>query len=277
MPITKAVIPVAGLGTRFLPITKSIPKEMLPILDKPIAQYVVEEAVTSGIKDIIFVTLPQKKAIENYFKPNPVLEKHLKQSGKIKELNEVQSLGTLANFTFINQTGPYGNGTPVLCAKEIIGEEPFAVMFGDDVFWSEKEPCLLQLIKVFEKYKSSILCSLKITDEETKKYAVIEGEKVEKNVFTINKIIEKPGADLTKSRLGSVARYILTPDIFNILGNTALGKGNELWLVDAISALSKKRKIYTCVADAKYYDLGSPEKWLKANLEFAKRQKKEEV
>lgn len=271
MSITKAVIPVAGLGTRFLPITKSIPKEMLPILDKPIVQYIVEEAVDSGIKDIIFVALPQKKAIENYFKPNPDLEKHLKQAGKTKQLKEIQQLNTLADFTFINQSGPYGNGTPVLCAKEVIGNEPFAVMFGDDVFWSEKEPCLLQLIKIFEKYQSPILCSLRITDEETKKYAVIEGKEIEKNIFEINKIIEKPGPNLTKSRLGSVARYILTPDIFNILQNTPLGKGNELWLVDAISTLSKKRKIYTCVADAKYYDLGSPEKWLKANIEFAER------
>ncbi|MEW6408017.1 MAG: UTP--glucose-1-phosphate uridylyltransferase [Patescibacteria group bacterium] len=279
MKITKAVIPVAGLGTRFLPITKSIPKEMLPILDKPTVQYIVEEAVNSGIKDIIFVTLPQKKAIENYFKPNPDLEKHLEQTGKIEQLKEIQNLNTLANFIFINQSGPYGNGTPVLNAKKIIGNEPFAVMWGDDVFISKNSPCLLQLIKVFEKFETSVLCSVDISDEETKKYGVIEGEKIEENIFKIKQIVEKPGPDQTKSRLGSVGRYILSPEIFEILEKTPLGKNNELWLVDAIASLGKKQPLYTCKVDAKYYDLGSPGKWLKANLDFAKKREdlKEEI
>lgn len=270
----KAIIPVAGFGTRFLPITKSVPKEMLPILDKPVIQYVVEEAVEAGIEDIIFVTSPQKHAIEEYFNPNPELEAHLKAAGKEEKLKQIREVSSAAKFVFINQKGPYGNGTPVLNAKDLVGNEPFAVMWGDDVFSNDSGPRALgQMVKVFDKYQDPVLCAIKITDEETKKYGVIEGKEIEKGVVKIDKIVEKPGPEKSKSRLGSVARYILTPDIFAILEKTPLGKSNELWLVDAIFSLSKKRPLYSCQIEGKYHDIGSKKSWLATNSEFAKKDK----
>ncbi len=267
--IRKAVIPVAGYGTRFLPATKASPKEMLLIIDKPVIQYIVEEAVASGIEDIILVTGPAKRAIEDHFDYNYELQSWLKKQGKDKLRQEIKDIATMANFIYIRQKGPYGNGTPVLNAKKIIGNEPFAVIFGDDLFVNQKNPRLKQLIKVFDKYQDPILTAIKIDEEGTKKHGVIKGLQVEKNVYQVETIIEKPGPAKAPSRIGTLGAYILTPDIFEALTETKIGQGNELWLVDAIFNLSKQRAIYAALVEGAYYDTGSKFGWLKANLDFA--------
>jgi UTP--glucose-1-phosphate uridylyltransferase len=269
--IKKAVLPVAGFGTRFLPWTKAMPKEMLPIIDKPVIQYIVEEAVASGIEDIILVTGASKRSIEDHFDYNYELQNWLKKQGKETLRWEVKKIADLANFIYIRQKGPYGNGTPVLNAKKIIGDEPFAVIWGDDLFINEKKPRLAQLIEVFNKYQNPVLTAIKIDDEGTKKYGVIDGEKVEKNVYQIKSIIEKPGPQKAPSRIGTLGAYILTPDIFEALEKTKIGKGGELWLVDAIFNLSKKRNLYACLVKGTYYDTGSKTSWLQANIDFGLR------
>src|SRR4030042_1371633 len=191
--IKKAVIPVAGFGTRFLPATKAMPKEMLPIIDKPVIQYIVEEAVASGIEDIILVTGASKRAIEDHFDYNYELQNWLKKQGKEEMRTEIKKIADLANFIYIRQKGPYGNGTPVLNAKRIIGDEPFAVIWGDDLFINKRKPRLKQLIEVYNKYQNPVLTAIKINDEGTKKYGVIDGVKVEDKVYQIKKIVEKPG------------------------------------------------------------------------------------
>lgn len=268
--IKKAVIPVAGFGTRFLPVTKAMPKEMLPIIDKPVIQYIVEEAVASGIEDIILVTGASKRAIEDHFDYNYELQSWLKKQGKEDQREEIKKIADLANFIYIRQKGPYGNGTPILNAKKIIGDEPFAVIWGDDLFINKKgEPRLKQLIKVFNKYQDPVLTAIKIDDEGTKKYGVIDGIKVEDKVYQIKKIIEKPGPAKAPSRIGTIGAYILTPDIFESLEKTKIGKGNELWLVDAIFNLSKNRPLYAALVDGTFYDTGSKLGWLQANVDFA--------
>ncbi len=269
--IRKLVIPVAGLGTRFLPATKAQPKEMLPVVDKPIIQYVVEQAVASGITDIIMVTGPSKRAVEDHFSPNYELINWLKKQGKKDVAEEVKKIADMANFIFIRQKGPYGNGTPVLCAKEIIGDEPFAVMWGDEFFYTEKKPQLKQLIEVFEKYQDPVLTAYKVSAEDTKKYGIIDGLQIEKNVVQVKNLVEKPGPDKAPSHLASLGGFILTPDIFEALEKTKLGRGGELWLVDAIFKLLKKRPVYACAVDGTYYDTGSKLGYLKANVEFALR------
>lgn len=265
--ITKAVIPVAGYGTRFLPATKALPKEMLPIIDKPVVQFIVEEAVASGITDIILVTGASKRAVEDHFDYNLELERWLKQTKKEEELDKIRKIAELANFTYIRQKGPYGNGTPVLNAKHLIGHEPFCVMWGDDLFLG-KEPALAQMIKVFEKYTDPVLIACEVDDEGTEKYGILDAIKIEKDIFQVKSIVEKPGPQKAPSRLAALGRYILTPDIFKALENIPLGKGGELWLVDAIFELSKKRPLYAKKIEGKYYDLGSKIGWLKANLEM---------
>jgi UTP--glucose-1-phosphate uridylyltransferase len=268
--IKKAVIPVAGFGTRFLPVTKAMPKEMLPIIDKPVIQYIVEEAVQSGIEDIVLVTGASKRAIEDHFDYNYELQNWLKKQGKEKLREEIKKIADLANFIYIRQKGPYGNGTPVLNAKKVIGNEPFAVIWGDDLFINKNgKPRLKQLIDVYNKYQDPVLTAIKIDDEGTKKHGVIDGIKVEEKVYQIKKIIEKPGPQKAPSKIGTLGAYILTPDIFAALEQTKIGQGQELWLVDAIFNLSKKRPIYAALVEGKYYDTGSKLGWLEANVDFA--------
>ncbi len=270
--IRKVVIPVAGLGTRFLPATKAQPKEMMPIVDKPIIQYIVEEAVRAGITDIILVTGATKRAIEDHFDRNETLENLLKKSGKINYYKQIKEVAEMANFIYIRQKGPYGNGTPVLNAKKIIGDEPFAVVWGDDIWVCPHKPQLKQLIEVYEKYGDPVLTAMTTDNEGTKKYGIIDGIQVEKGVFQVKSITEKPGPKI-KSRIASLGGFIFTPDIFAALEKTKLGKGNELWLVDAVGHLMKKRPIYAKVIEGKYYDPGSKLGWLKANVEFGLQDK----
>jgi len=266
--IKKAIIPVAGFGTRFLPATKAIPKEMLPILNKPVLQYVVEEVVNSGITDIIFVTSYNKRSCEDHFDNTPELEQTLLEAGKKDKYQEIKRISQMANFTYVRQKGPYGNGTPVLNCRTLIGNEPFAVLWGDEVFDCPKKPRLLQQIEVFEKYGDPVLTGYKIKKADTVKYGVIDGTEVEPGVFQVKKIVEKPGPAKAPSLVASLGAYVLTPDIFPILAKTALGKDNELWLVDAIHALSKKRPIYAKLIDGTHYDTGNKLNWLKVNIKF---------
>lgn len=269
--IKKLVIPVAGLGTRFLPATKAQPKEMLPVVDKPIIQYVVEDAVRSGITDIILVTGPSKRAVEDHFSPNYELLNWLKKQGKTEIAEEVKKIADMANFVFIRQKGPYGNGTPVLCAKNIIGDEPFAVMWGDEFFYAPKKPQLKQLIEVYEKYGDPVVTACKVSKEDTKKYGILDATEVETDVYQVKNIVEKPGPEKAPSTLAILGGFVLTPDIFEALEKTKLGKDGELWLADAHAKVLKKRPYYACLVDGTYYDTGSKLGYLKANVDFALR------
>lgn len=272
--IRKLVIPVAGLGTRFLPATKAQPKEMLPIVDKPIIQYVVEDAVKSGITDIIMVTGPSKRAVEDHFSPNYELINLLKKQDKTEIAEQIKKIADMANFIFIRQKGPYGNGTPVLCAKNLIGNEPFAVMWGDEFFHCPKKPQLRQLMDVYEKYGDPVITAYHTDDEGTSKYAIIDGAEVEDRIYQVKNLTEKPGPEKAASRLASLGGFILTPDIFSALEKTKLGKGGELWLQDANAQVLKKRPYYACLVDGKYYDTGSKLGYLQANVDFALLDKK---
>ena len=271
--IRKVVIPVAGLGTRFLPATKAQPKEMLPIVDKPIIQYIVEEAVRAGITDIILVTGTTKRAIEDHFDRNETLEEALKKSGKASYYKQIKEVAEMANFIYIRQKGPYGNGTPVLNAKEVIGNEPFAVVWGDDIWHCPKKAHLKQLMEVFEKYGDPVITAIKTDSEGTKKYGIIEGIKVESDIYQVKSIVEKPGPKKARSKIASLGGFIFTPDIFEILEKTKLGKDNELWLVDAVAGLMQKRPVYAKIVRGDFYDPGSKLGWLKANVEFGLKDK----
>jgi UTP--glucose-1-phosphate uridylyltransferase len=265
--IKKLVIPVAGYGTRFLPATKAQPKEMLPIVDKPVLQYIVENAVAAGIEDVILVTNFNKRAVEDHFDRLPELENWLIKQGKTKDLEQVKNVAELANFIYIRQKGPYGNGTPILSAKHVIGNEPFAVIFGDDLIVGEV-PHLKQLMNVFEEYNAPVLTAYEVDDEGTKSYGILDAKLIKNNIYQVNSIVEKPGPTKAPSRLACPSGYILTPDIFEELEQTPLGKNGELWLVDALARLKEKRPIYACKVQGTYYDMGSKLRWLEANVIF---------
>ncbi|HBV33054.1 TPA: UTP--glucose-1-phosphate uridylyltransferase [Patescibacteria group bacterium] len=267
--IRKCVIPVAGIGTRFLPATKAQPKEMLPVVDKPVVQYVVEEAVAAGITDIILVTGPSKRAVEDHFSPNYELVGWLKKQGKNKLVAEVKRIADLANFIFIRQKGPYGNGTPVWCAKDIVGNEPFAVLWGDEFFYSPHKPRLKQLLEVYQKYQSPVVTAYQVQDDDTNRYGILKTTPLGRGVHKVKDIIEKPGPLKAPSRLAILGGYILTPDIFSALARTKVGKDGELWLVDAIKKLLPRQTVYAREVTGKYFDTGSKLGWLKANLELA--------
>jgi UTP--glucose-1-phosphate uridylyltransferase len=267
--VRKAVIPAAGFGTRFLPQTKAMPKEMLPIVDKPVIQYVVEELVASGITDIVIVTGWNKRAIEDHFDyPNELIQT-LKEQGKERLIAEVKHTAELANFIYIRQKGPYGNATPVLCAKTVIGDEPFVTIWGDEFIYAHP-PRALQCIEVFEKYGDPVISAVRVPKEDVSRYGIVEATNVERNIWQINKLLEKPTREEAPSNLAAHGCYILTPDIFPILDNLKPGKSGELWLTDAIKELMKSRPVYACeVKNAKYYDTGNKLEYLKTVVEFA--------
>ena len=272
MEINKVVIPAAGWVTRFLPQTKAIPKEMLPIIDKPTIQYVVEEAVTSGIKNVIIITGWQKRAIEDHFDRSSELERYLESQGKIKELNQIKEIAKLANFIYIRQNGEYyGNAIPVLTAQPAVGQEPFAVIWGDE-FIMAQPPRLAQMIEVYEKYGGAVISAVRIeTDDQLSRYGIADLEPVEKNIFKIKKIVEKPLPTEAPSRLATHGAYILPPEIFDIIRNLKPGKNGEIWLVDAINELIRRNfPVYACeIRNAKYYDTGNKIEYLKTVVEFA--------
>lgn len=270
--ITKVIIPAAGIGTRFLPATKALPKEMLPIVDKPIIQYVVEEAVDSGIKDIIIVTSWQKKALEDHFDRSFELEKQLESAGKTELLKEIRHIAKMANFVYIRQKGPYGNATPVLSASQILNkDEPFAVLWGDE-FFSADPPRLKQMLEVYEQYGHSVISAVRVPKKDVSRYGIAEIKDIKNNIYEILSLVEKPSPESAPSNLATHGAYLFTPGIFDSLNKIKPGKDGELWLVDAVLDLMKKEPVYACeIKNSKYYDTGNKLEYLKANIEFALR------
>jgi len=272
MKISKVVIPAAGFGTRFLPQTKAMPKEMLPIVDKPVIQYVVEEAVNSGIANIVIVTGPNKRAIEDHFDmPDEDLSKNLIEGNKAHLLQQVKDIAKMANYIYVRQKGPYGNGTPVLAAEPVIENESFAVLWGDEFIYSHP-PRLKQMIKVHEKYGGIVISGVKIEKkEDLKRYGIADLELVEGNIYKIKQIVEKPEPHKAPSNIATHGAYILPPDIFNALRYLKPGKGGEIWLVDAINVLKNEGvPVYAVVIEnGKYFDTGNKFEYMKTVVEFA--------
>ena len=272
MEIKKVVIPAAGWGTRFLPQTKAIPKEMLPVIDKPVIQYVVEEAVDSGIKDIVIVTGWQKRAIEDHFDRSFELEKYLESVGKTKELSQIKEIAGLANFIYIRQKSEqYGNAIPILMTEPVVGNEFFAVLWGDE-FIAARPPRLKQMLKIYEKCKGAVISAVELkTEDQFSRYGIPEIEPIDENVFKIKKIVEKPGIEKAPSKLASHGGYILPPEIFKIIRNLKPGKGGEIWLVDAINELIRQDyPVYGCeIKNGRYYDTGNKLEYLKTVIDFA--------
>ncbi len=266
--IRKAVIPAAGFGTRFLPATKAMPKEMLPIVDKPIIQYVVEEAVAAGIEDIIIVTGWHKRTIEDHFDFPFELEKRLEEAGKHEQAEEVRKIADLANFIYVRQKGTYGNGTPVLNARHVVGNEPFAVLWGDEFIYSNP-PRLKQMMDVWEKYGVPNISAVRVPEESVNRYGIADVSDVEPGIFKINNIVEKPEVGSAPSNLATHGAYILPPRIFELLAEATPGKGGEIWLPEAVDKLSKEQDVYAVeIQNGRYYDTGNKLEYLKAVVEF---------
>jgi UTP--glucose-1-phosphate uridylyltransferase len=266
--IRKAIIPAAGFGTRFLPATKAMPKEMLPIVDKPIIQYVVEEAVASGIEDIIIVTGWHKRTIEDHFDYPFELEKRLLEAGKEAQAEEVRRIAEMANFIYVRQKGPYGNGTPILNARRVVGDEPFAILWGDEFIHSDP-PRLKQMMAVYDKYGVANISAVRVPQASVSKYGIADVTDVAKGVYKINKIVEKPAVGKAPSNLATHGAYIMPPRLFEILAQTKTGKDGELWLVDAITKLAEEQEVYAVeIENGKYYDTGNKLEYLKAVVEF---------
>lgn len=261
-------MPVAGFGTRFLPVTKALPKEMLPVLDKPVVQYVVEELVASGITDIIFVTGQNKRAIEDHFDFHPELETWLAKSGKKKELAQIRQIAALANFIYIRQKGPYGNGTPVLNVRHLIGDEPFVYVFSDDLVLG-REPFTKTMIREYEKAPGMYLGVAEVPKQDVVKYGIVKPKKGGKNEIEL--IVEKPDVKKSPSRLAIFGRYILPPAIFGALAKIPRGKDGELWLTDGIEYLLRKgeRAFYKKIEHGRWYTTGDPVSHLQAVRAYA--------
>jgi UTP--glucose-1-phosphate uridylyltransferase len=266
--IKKAVIPAAGLGTRFLPVTKSMPKEMLPIIDKPVIHFVVEEAVASGIEDIIIITGRGKRAIEDYFDESPELEMHLLKNNKRALFEVVRDISSLVDIHYIRQKEPRGLGDAILRAEKHIGNEPFAVLLGDDIIRNEK-PCTLQLIDTFEKYNSPVIAVEEIPNEKVSFYGIIDGSKVEDDLYLVKDIIEKPNIEESPSNVGTVGRYVFTPEIFDCIRKTLPGVGNEIQLTDSIRILMKQQKLYARLFRGRRYDTGDKAGYVKAIIDIS--------
>lgn len=266
--VRKAIIPAAGLGTRFLPATKSQPKEMLPIVDKPTLQYIIEEAVNSGIEEILIVTGRSKKSIEDHFDRSIELELELEQKGKLDMLKIVQDISNMVDIYFIRQKEPKGLGHAIYCAKSFVGDEPFAVLLGDDIVDSEK-PCLKQLIGAYNEYNTSILGVQEVAKENTDKYGILDVKHIEDRIYKVNDMVEKPKVEEAPSNIAILGRYIITPAIFEILENQKPGKGGEIQLTDALKTLGEHEAIYAYNFEGKRYDVGDKLGFLKATVDYA--------
>lgn len=268
--VRKAVIPAAGLGTRFLPATKAQPKEMLPIVDKPTLQYIIEEAVASGVEEILIITGRNKKSIEDHFDKSVELELELENKGKHDLLETVRGISNMVNIHYIRQKEPRGLGDAIYCARYFIGDEPFAVMLGDDIVDNGNgTPCLKQLIDVYEKYQTTILGVQEIDKKDTDKYGIIDGKKMENDVYKVDALVEKPSTESAPSNVAILGRYIITPDVFDILGDLPPGKNDEIQLTDALEKLIKDDGMYAYTFEGKRYDLGDKLGFLKATVDFA--------
>ena len=261
----KAIIPAAGLGTRFLPATKAQPKEMLPVYDKPTIQYVVEEAVASGINDIIIVTGRHKRSIEDHFDKYYELEYNLQKAGKDHDLKEIRKITDLADICYVRQKEQNGLGDAIKCGQRHIGEEPFAVLLGDSIT-KGPTPCTKQLIDVYNKYNASAISLEEVPLEKVERYGIIKGSEAEKDIYKIEELVEKPPMDKAPSNLAIMGRYVLTPDIFDKIDETEPGVGGEIQLTDALQKLDS---IYGVTFEGKTYDIGNRLEWLKTSIEFA--------
>jgi len=268
--IRKAIIPAAGLGTRFLPATKATPKEMLPVVDTPAIQYIVEEAAKSGIEDIVIISGRGKRAIEDHFDKSYELEDVLLKHNKLDELEEIRSISHMANIYYVRQKEARGLGHAIHCAKTFIGNEPFAVLLGDDLVYSEK-PCLSQLIEAYEKYQSSIVGVQKVDMDKVSLYGIIDGDEIAPKVMKVKDLIEKPDKSSAPSNVAILGRYILEPQIFDILENQKPGKNGEIQLTDALKTLLGMQDIYSFEFEGKRYDLGDKLGFVEATIEYALR------
>ena len=266
--VRKAIIPAAGLGTRFLPATKAQAKEMLPIVDKPTLQYIIEEAIASGIEEIIIVTGRNKKSIEDHFDRTVELELELEQKNKTAMLEIVKDISNMVNIHYIRQKEPKGLGHAIHCAKSFIGNEPFAVLQGDDIVDAET-PCLKQMINAYDEYKTSILGVQEVARENVDKYGILDVKHIEERIYKVKDMVEKPAVEAAPSDIAILGRYIITPEIFNILENQAPGKGGEIQLTDALQTLATKEAIYAYNFEGRRYDVGDKLGFLEATVDFA--------
>lgn len=268
MKVRKAIIPAAGLGTRFLPATKAQPKEMLPIVDKPTIQYIIEEAVASGIEEILIITGRNKRAIEDHFDKSVELELDLESKHKDDLLKLVQDISNMAQIHYIRQKEPRGLGHAIYCARTFVGDEPFAVMLGDDVVDNDV-PCLKQMIDVYDEYKTTVLGVQQVLKKDVNKYGIVKGKFIEDGVYKVKDLVEKPDIDKAPSDIAILGRYIITPRIFEILEHTQPGKGGEIQLTDALKELLAMEAMYAYTFKGKRYDVGDKLGFLQATVEFA--------
>lgn len=271
MKVRKAVIPAAGLGTRFLPATKAMPKEMLPIVDKPTIQYIVEEAIASGIEEILIITGKSKRAIEDHFDRSVELEIELEKKHKTELLELVRGISDMVDIHYIRQKNPSGLGHAIYCARTFVGDEPFAVLLGDDVVHNPENPCLKQMIEAYETYGTSILGVQDVPEQDVCKYGIVDGEKIADRIYTVKGLVEKPALSEAPSNIAILGRYIINPGIFDILKDTKPGKGGEIQLTDALLELAKKEKMYAFNFEGKRYDVGNKQGFLEATVETALR------
>lgn len=268
LKVRKAIIPAAGLGTRFLPATKAQPKEMLPIVDKPTIQYIIEEAIQAGIEDIIIISGRNKRAIEDHFDKSYELEEELKKKGDQELLSVVQNITNLADIHYIRQKEPRGLGHAIYCAKSFIGDEPFAVLLGDDIVDSEV-PCIKQLIDVYNEYKTTVVGVQQVPKEDVSKYGIVSCKQVDDRVYKVRDLVEKPETDKAPSNVAILGRYIITPQIFHFLESATPGKGGEIQLTDALKSLMGSEAMYAYDFIGKRYDVGNKMGFLEATVEFA--------
>jgi UTP--glucose-1-phosphate uridylyltransferase len=267
--VRKAVIPAAGLGTRFLPASKAVPKEMLPIVDKPVIQYIVEGAVASGIEEVVLITASAKRAVEDHFDRFFELEYRLEVAGKLDLLEETRRLADMARFVMVRQGAPLGNGHAVLLAKEVVGDEPFAMLWGDDMVLGNP-PFVRQLIEAHERTGGSVVGVMAVPPEDAIKYGVIEvAERLDDRLVRASRIVEKPPLDDVPSNLAAVAGYVLTPDVFGYLEDTAVGQGGEIWLADGVQKIAAKGNLYALEFQGRRYDAGNKLEFLQATVDLA--------
>ncbi|HEX9274129.1 MAG TPA: UTP--glucose-1-phosphate uridylyltransferase GalU [Candidatus Binatia bacterium] len=268
MKLRKAVIPVAGLGTRFLPATKTVPKELLPIVDIPSIQYVVQEAVDAGIQEIIFVTGRGKDSIEDHFDEAPELEQVLAERGQTELVEMLRRIKEMTEVVSVRQKKPLGLGHAVLCARDLVGDEPFAVMLADDLIDSDT-PCIRQLLDIFEDKKESVIALMEVLPEEVQQYGVIKGQEIEKRLYQIQATVEKPPAKEAPSRMAIIGRYILRPEIFSILQKQPPGRGGEIQLTDGLAQLVRERQVFGCQFLGDRYDIGDKFGFVRATVAYA--------
>lgn len=266
--VRKAVIPAAGLGTRFLPATKAVPKEMIPIVDKPTIQYIVEELAESGIEELLIITSRTKKTLEDHFDKSYELENELLKGKKTEMLDMVSAISKMVNVTYVRQAEAKGLGNAIYCAKSFVGDEPFAVLLGDDVVKNDK-PCLLQMIEKYNEYGGSVLGVQTVPDNDVSKYGIVSGDKIGDRMYRVFDMVEKPKKEEAPTNVAVLGRYIITPQIFSHIENTKPGAGGEIQLTDALCSLAKEEPVYAYDFIGRRYDVGSKQGFLEATVEYA--------